>query len=601
MQILVACLLVHSRVVFGKSTTLVLGDSSKSGASVESIHTDVSESSAGWSIQTTTTQGFHLKLSMDNTWGFRPGHKSTIQIIIDGDTPLYVVPAPGMPNPDLEALFAASISNQQYIAFEISLDNNGQDNYASPGCSDSTPISMWDDDDVNAIVDVDGGLDRWDTMSQRTRLQNMNGWGTPEYISETIFKPSRDFNLFPQAFAWPLTFTFENDPINDILKMSFSTPSWNGFTQYCLFNAFSITDAGLALFMALDDNGETINYKSFTISESYEQTSSPITPSGSPTLSPTHPSVSPTNPTYKPTLAPTNDPSSNPTLNPTNDPSLSPTFQPTLAPTNPSFNPTLSPTNDPLPNPTVNPTLNPSVSPTNHPSGSSTHPSVSPTNPTPQPTLPPTTDPTHNPTLVPSRDANTIESDSSGRMNVFVTILIIICVAIVVVCIAIVCFVIKSRKGSKKTKEIPVILGGDIGVVSWTNNKQIAIVSSSDVKKERDESFEVISDHETRTQGYDDEEEEAQRKPNQLGEGKSIPNDGTLERVFATNPNQKEDSFEVIGNDETPMDNGGALCGTDDDIVDGKITMEGDESLEEVDEAEDDQDVLHAVNRTRFM
>eukprot|EP01083_Nonionella_stella_P016783 46852_1 len=417
-------------------------------------------------------------------------------------------------------------------------------------------------------------------MSQRTRLQNMNGWGTPEYISETIFKPSRDFNLFPQAFAWPLTFTFENDPINDILKASFSTPSWNGFTQYCLFNAFSITDAGLALFMALDDNGETINYKSFTISESYEQTSSPITPSGSPTLSPTHPSVSPTNPTYKPTLAPTNDPSSNPTLNPTNDPSLSPTFQPTLAPTNPSFNPTLSPTNDPLPNPTVNPTLNPSVSPTNHPSGSSTHPSVSPTNPTPQPTLPPTTDPTHNPTLVPSRDANTIESDSSGRMNVFVTILIIICVAIVVVCIA-VCFVIKLRKGSKKTKEIPVILSGDIGVVSST-------------VPDKEESFEVIGDHEPRMQDYDDEEE-AQRKPNQLGEGKSIPNEATLERVFATNPIQKEDSFEIIGDDETPMDNGTA---DDEGILDVMITVEGDEIVE--DEAQDDQDVLDAVNRTRF-
>eukprot|EP01083_Nonionella_stella_P300896 1029604_1 len=556
MQILVACLLVHSRVVFGKSTTLVLGDSSKSGASVESIHTDVSESSAGWSIQTTTTQGFHLKLSMDNTWGFRPGHKSTIQIIIDGDTPLYVVPAPEMPNPDLDALFAASISNQQYIAFEIALDNNGQDNYASPGCSDSTPISMWDDDDVNAIVDVDGGLDRWDTMSQRTRLQNMNGWGTPEYISETIFKPSRDFNLFPQAFAWPLTFTFENDPINDILKMSFSTPSWNGFTQYCLFNAFSITDAGLALFMALDDNGETINYKSFTISESYEQTASP---SGSPTLQPTSPSVSPTNPTYKPTLAPSNHPS------------LDPTYLPTLAP---SDDPSSNPTDDPSASPTPQPTLVPTLDPSSQTFGSSVD-------------------------VIPQSTFQ--EANRSNKGSVFVTIAILISVLIVVVCIALACILIKLWKGSKQTKEIPVILGGDIGVVSWTNNKQIAIVSSSDVKKERDESFEVISDHETRTQGYDDEEEEAQRKPNQLGEGKSIPNDGTLERVFATNPNQKEDSFEVIGNDETPMDNGGALCGTDDDIVDGKITMEGDESLEEVDEAEDDQDVLHAVNRTRFM
>eukprot|EP01084_Bolivina_argentea_P142019 249527_1 len=532
MQILVACLLVHSRVVFGKSTTLVLGDSSKSGASVESIHTDVSESSAGWSIQTTTTQGFHLKLSMDNTWGFRPGHKSTIQIIIDGDTPLYVVPAPGMPNPDLEALFAASISNQQYIAFEISLDNNGQDNYASPGCSDSTPISMWDDDDVNAIVDVDGGLDRWDTMSQRTRLQNMNGWGTPEYISETIFKPSRDFNLFPQAFAWPLTFTFENDPINDILKASFSTPSWNGFTQYCLFNAFTITDAGLDFFMALDDAGEIINYKSFTISESYEQTS---VPSGSPTLQPTPPSVSPTNPTYKPTLAPSNHPS------------LDPTYLPTLAP---SDDPSSNPTDDPSASPTPQPTLVPTLDPSSQTFGSSVD-------------------------VIPQSTFQ--EANRSNKGSVFVTIAILISVLIVVVCIALACILIKLWKGSKQTKEIPVILGGDIGVVSWTNNKQIAIVSSSDVKKERDESFEVISDHETRTQGYDDEEEEAQRKPNQLGEGKSIPNDGTLERVFATNPNQKEDSFEVIGNDETPMDNGGALCGTDDDIVDGKITMEGDE------------------------
>eukprot|EP01083_Nonionella_stella_P147681 466390_1 len=553
MLLLVTSLLIRNCVVFSKSVTLIPGNASQGGASITSGHIDLAESSSGWSIHSTTRRGFQLKLSMDNTWGFRSGHKSTIQIVIDGDTTLYPV---GTNNPDLDALFAASISNQQYIAFKISLDNNNEENDASPGCSHSTPVSMWDNDDVNAMVDVDGGADRRDTMFQRNTLSAMNMWNT----NNLGFKPNRDFTLYPQAYAWPLTLTFENDPINDILKMSFSTPSWNGFTQYCLFNAFSITDAGLALFMALDDNGETINYKLFTISESYEQT-----------------------------------------LNPTNDPSLSPTFQPTLAPTNPSFNPTLSPTNDPLPNPTVNPTLNPSVSPTNHPSGSSTHPSVSPTNPTPQPTLPPTTDPTHNPTLVPSRDANTIESDSSGRMNVFVTILIIICVAIVVVCIAIVCFVIKLRKGSKKTKEIPVILGGDIGVVSWTNNKQIAIVSSSDVKKERDESFEVISDHETRTQGYDDEEEEAQRKPNQLGEGKSIPNDGTLERVFATNPNQKEDSFEVIGNDETPMDNGGALCGTDDDIVDGKITMEGDDSLEEVDEAEDDQDVLHAVNRTRFM
>eukprot|EP01083_Nonionella_stella_P166565 557222_1 len=417
MQILVACLLVHSRVVFGKSTTLVLGDSSKSGASVESIHTDVSESSAGWSIQTTTTQGFHLKLSMDNTWGFRPGHKSTIQIIIDGDTPLYVVPAPGMPNPDLEALFAASISNQQYIAFEISLDNNGQDNYASPGCSDSTPISMWDDDDVNAIVDVDGGLDRWDTMSQRTRLQNMNGWGTPEYISETIFKPSRDFNLFPQAFAWPLTFTFENDPINDILNASFSTPSWNGFTQYCLFNAFNITNAGLDFFMALDDDGETINYKLFTISESYEQTASPTdhpsaVPSGSPTLQPTPPpSLSPVNPTT--------DPTHNPTLVPTSNPSLSP-FQ-SAAFIQSTFQSSL---ND---------------------------------------------------------DLNHSESDSSDQMKVAVTIALIISVVIVAACIAITCALIKLWKEDKKTKDTTVILGDDVGVPPLANNKQIAMVPSADV------------------------------------------------------------------------------------------------------------------------
>eukprot|EP01083_Nonionella_stella_P016784 46854_1 len=410
MQLLVTSLLIRNCVVFSKSVTLIPGNASQGGASITSDHIDVAESSSGWSIHSTTRRGFQLKLSMDNTWGFRSGHKSTIQIVIDGDTTLYPV---GTNNPDLDALFAASISNQQYIAFKISLDNNNEENDASPGCSHSTPVSMWDNDDVNAMVDVDGGADRRDTMFQRNTLSAMNMWNT----NNLGFKPNRDFTLYPQAYAWPLTLTFENDPINDILKASFSTPSWNGFTQYCLFNAFNITNAGLDFFMALDDDGETINYKLFTISESYEQTASPTdhpsaVPSGSPTLQPTPPpSLSPVNPTT--------DPTHNPTLVPTSNPSLSP-FQ-SAAFIQSTFQSSL---ND---------------------------------------------------------DLNHSESDSSDQMKVAVTIALIISVVIVAACIAITCALIKLWKEDKKTKDTTVILGDDVGVPPLANNKQIAMVPSADV------------------------------------------------------------------------------------------------------------------------
>eukprot|EP01083_Nonionella_stella_P120123 359664_1 len=152
MSLLVTCLLIRSCVVFSKSVALIPGY-----ASISWIHADAVESSSGWYIDSTTKQGFQLKLSMNNTWGFRPGHKSTIEIIIDGDTPLYPVPVDddkANRNPDLDALFAASVSNQQYIALSIASDNNGNELYASPGCSHSTAVPIWNNDSVNAIVDV---------------------------------------------------------------------------------------------------------------------------------------------------------------------------------------------------------------------------------------------------------------------------------------------------------------------------------------------------------------------------------------------------------------------------------------------------------------
>eukprot|EP01083_Nonionella_stella_P304238 1056426_1 len=137
---------------------------------------------------------------------------------------------------------------------------------------------------------------------------------------------------------------------------------------------------------------------------------------------------------------------------------------------------------------------------------------------------------------------------------------------------------IKLWKVSKKAKERCDILGGDVAVSPSTNDKQ----------KEKEESFEVIGDDAIRIQGDDNEEEESQKKENQFGEGKSIPHEPILSREFATNLHQKEDSFEIIGDNDTidtPMDN-------DEDIFDGIATVHGNESVE------DEEEIVKAVNET---
>ena len=129
------------------------------------------------------------------------------------------------------------------------------------------------------------------------------GWG---YLMQGNYPNQQDQT---HLNTWPLVFTLGNDPNSSLVGYRYQALEWNksytGSDRYsqCVYQSFE-TDQGLEIFIAGDDNGETLGISSISLQYGIDS----------------------------PTQQPTSSPSNNPTTNPT-EPTKSPSKYPSMGPT----------------------------------------------------------------------------------------------------------------------------------------------------------------------------------------------------------------------------------------------------------------------------
>ena len=410
---------LHTAVI--KSTVLTTSNTDQHGATIEiqdDYNPDCTIINDLWTInvsekadnlnQIWPQRGYHLEINLDNTWGFDPNQVSSVRFTILSPTNISSNIPSNDSNYDLDLTVTFSVNNNQFVVPILRLDS-AESNKIYPACDTaSNPTQLIPKGDVKDCVDRrvcndanrNSGGDCNRPRSCKSTIGQDNG-------NHTNMQPP-NLNVIPQRLNnFPLTLILTNDPIKDQSFLTLSTQDWNGFKQRCGYGESFDTDAGLQIYLALDDGGEYIQFNEFHI----QYLDDTATPTNSPSINPTKsPSTEPTmNPTSNPTIEPSNDPTMEPTLYPTSKPSNNPTLEPTA---DPSPEPTLIPTQIPSEPPTSQPSLHPSYQPTSYPtSDPSFNPSIEPTaEPTINPTPIPSETPTHEPTLNPS--ANPSDSPS---------------------------------------------------------------------------------------------------------------------------------------------------------------------------------------------
>eukprot|EP01084_Bolivina_argentea_P300241 517659_1 len=316
-----------------KSATLSPLNNNTNGASVSVMNADVSTSNV-WTITTSTQIGWNLLLSLDNSWGFYPNAESSLQITINGES---------IHNEHdyLDLVLSYSVNNANFFSVYLSMDNN-VNNRISPSCDinpdpSSTNVNSGN---VNQIVSLDTANDRWTKAS----------------LDETWAGMRQGQKVQGYDNDWPLQFTLRNIPniYGDDLFVSFTTPTWNTWSQNCGFSSFN-TDSGLQMYIGSNNIDDEFIISSIAIEYGYQltypPTANPIDITGTPsptvnTIPPSSDTLSPSSNTQSPTVN-TLSPSSNtptPTLI-TATPTNTGTSSPTVITLPPSSN-TQSPSDD---------------------------------------------------------------------------------------------------------------------------------------------------------------------------------------------------------------------------------------------------------------
>eukprot|EP01084_Bolivina_argentea_P236121 397121_1 len=330
--LLVYTITITGATLFNSAQFTTTNSGTKNGATLTIENpNDVNVNTNYWDVIITNQQGWQFRLDLDTTWGFHPLKLSTIIFTMHGIIPVSVT--------DQDWLITFSVKSTEYFSTFIPVEPRAQ-NYIVPNCSD-TQI------ETNSLLSGD----------VYTTVNNINSTDWNERVLGVGF-PTRNvagWNMKPnnwvanKSIEYPIIYQLQNDPINNVLKITFTTPTWESqnFRQICYYNSFTANE-GLNIFIAGDDPGETYAVSMFDIKYYYDSDNPTVTPTRFPSKYPTvAPSVYPTDsptrfpsvyPTELPSFQPSKNPSFIPTINPshmTNEPSNTPTKNPTNAPTAP--------------------------------------------------------------------------------------------------------------------------------------------------------------------------------------------------------------------------------------------------------------------------
>ena len=387
--ILLAPIVIDGVIV--KDVTLNANNPSVDGATVIALR-DVTQNGDSWDVDVSDQTGYHLKLELDNTWGFHSTKESTIRIIIDGSSKW---PTQGN---ELELMTTFMVydpnqNTQQFFTIFLYMDEN-ENNQIAPTCGGGDTNAYMEASDIEDEVN--------NPVGGETRVETAM-WGEQGNIQPT--NRNEDTNAFPREYI------LEHFP-NSELTISIHNEQFTGFEQMCTFYEAFASNQGLTVFIAGSDDDEQFSISSIKVTYDYDTTPPPTRePSDSPTNTITTDSPTTATPTTSaptthapttavptssepttarpttatpttatPTKDPTKAPSQDPTQTPTEDPTKSPQNDPTSAPSkDPTIDPTTDPTNDPTADPTGNPTIEPTTDPTSFPSRSpitdTSHPS----------------------------------------------------------------------------------------------------------------------------------------------------------------------------------------------------------------------------------
>eukprot|EP01084_Bolivina_argentea_P160048 278738_1 len=164
-----------------KETTLNAQIPSRHGAVLYPNTNNTAVSGTTYKITVSSEDGYDIRLSLDESWGFKPYIPSTLSLTLHGHTP--------SPDRDTDLLLVFSVHDWQYFSFFMHLDylNNIKSRiYPSIATENITrPVSDWISD-VNYL--------RWE------RVSNNNQWIPLNYKKQT---------------TWPLQFMITNNPMQN--------------------------------------------------------------------------------------------------------------------------------------------------------------------------------------------------------------------------------------------------------------------------------------------------------------------------------------------------------------------------------------------------
>ena len=301
-----------------KDVTLDAQTPSQNGGSISYNSDTVSVSGTDYNINVQTQNGYDMKLSLDESWGFTSTVNSSTILTIDGST-----------NPshhDCDFMIVFSVGDSQYLSYFTHLDDHNVKNkmYTSMSTLQTIePVSQW-------IID--------NIPDQRyNRISNNGQWFNVKWRKQVL---------------WPLKFIITNDPINNKCYFEFYHNETVSLAQQWTLDGSFVANQNMDVYIMGDSRHEQFTISSLNIQLIHELVPTQTT-TNDPTPAPSH----------NPTSAPTNDPTLSPTNNPISSPTMNPTPSPTNIPTSdPTTNPIPSPTNNPTPSPT--PTANPTLIPT---------------------------------------------------------------------------------------------------------------------------------------------------------------------------------------------------------------------------------------------
>jgi len=251
---------------YRKNITVTPGNNDVDGAKVNVLK-DITETADSWDIVSSSKSGsFALEISLNATWGFHPTLTSSVDIVLNSDTPTQA-------SFDLDIVMSFSVNKAQYWSTQLRCDAGTMYNHQiGPQCDVGVPpqsSSTLYSGDIKAWVEANPWVSRQSTSGAYT--------GNPP----DEWQPPR------ATINFPLHFRIENVPSENRMYV-FNLQST--YSQSCGFAEAFQTDKGLQVYLHTDNSGESLSVQSVEIEYSYQDTPAPTTAdptTASPTLFPT--------------------------------------------------------------------------------------------------------------------------------------------------------------------------------------------------------------------------------------------------------------------------------------------------------------------------